>query len=588
MPTLQDVEDAIGALEAYVAAQIPVITRGIQRLTDDLRRYGPPELPPLPEIPSIPLFASIPPPPPPAPSPPPQNLNDKVGGWVARHRRGLVGAGVVMGVGLAAGGWLYWSSKRIASAAAKAHARTKGAKEVVVLLGADSPLGRLVIQDLRANDYIVIASVSAPESISEVERLGKGYVKALVLDPTDPSSTAPFLRSLQSTLSLKFPIAPGDPYAPCPPSELPTLVSMISLLSLSPAGQPSTNDAPGSAASLPSDLPSPASIVDMSIPKEYLPHLVATHLTPLNIIQSLLPLFRTSKKKATVKPTIVVALPGGPESTGLVGQQAATAMSNSAMSKGLEILRREIALTPDVAGTRVVVIDVGELAVGRARSARGPRRPTDPQRFADAVLRVVAGSQIFFGPHAPQRSLFANSLLALKIAAGDWWRGHRFSVGAGAGTYSAASYLPLWILDPLILLPQRLITYRDWMKQKTRTLREDVARERRRRKERDREKEAQRELEENEGKQMVVVPKPNSRARTASQSSAASATGSGNGDAASVSPASVPSEVPDNASEPDSENGVPSAPASEPGGHHMGESWVMDVEAEGHASQTQP
>lgn len=54
-----------------------------------------------------------------------------------------------------------------------------------VLLGADSPLGHLVIHDLRANDYIVIASVSTPESVSEVERLGKGFVKALVLDPTD-------------------------------------------------------------------------------------------------------------------------------------------------------------------------------------------------------------------------------------------------------------------------------------------------------------------------------------------------------------------------------------------------------------------
>lgn len=586
MPTLQDVEDAIGALENYVAAQIPFITQGIQRLTDDLRRYGPPELPPLPEIPSIPLFASIPPPPPPVPSPSPQNLNDKVGGWVVGHRRGLVGAGAVVGLGLAAGGWMYWSSKRIAAATAKAQARAKGVKEVVVLLGADSPLGHLLIQDLRANDYIVVASVSTPESVSEIEKLGKGFVKALVLDPTDPSSTTPFLRSLQSTLSLKFPLAPGDPYAPCPPSDLPTLVSMISLLSLAPSGQPST-DARGSSASLPTDQPPPASIVDMSIPKEYLPHLVATHLTPLNIIQSLLPLFRTSRKKATVKPTIVVALPGGPESTGLVGHQAATAMSNSAMAKGLEILRREIALTPDVAGTRVVVIDVGELAIGRARPTRRPRRPTDPQRFADAVLRVVSGTQVFFGPHAPQRSLFKNSLLTLSISVGDWWRGNRFSVGAGAGTYSAASYLPLWILDPLILLPQRLIAYRDWMRQKTRTLREDVARERRRRREREREKEAQRELEENEGKQMVVVPKPQPRARTTSQSSATSATESGDGDAASVSPASVPSDVPDNASEPDPETGVPSAPASEPGGHHMGESWVMDVDAEGHTSQTQ-
>ncbi|KAG9018719.1 hypothetical protein FRB90_010333 [Tulasnella sp. 427] len=578
MPTLQDVEDAIQALENYVAAQIPIITRGIKRITDDLSRYGPPELPALPEIPSIPLFASIPPPSPPAPPAAPRTLNDKVGGWVGTHRRVLAGAGAVVGLGLATGGWMYWSSRRIAVVAAKAQARAKGAKEVVVLLGADSPLGHLLIQDLRANDYIVIASVSTPETVAEVEKLGKGYVKALVLDPTDPSSTTPFLRSLQSTLSLKFPIAPGDPYAPCSPSELPTLVSMISLLSLSPSGQPPRTDPAASVTSLPGDQPPPASIVDMSIPKEYLPHLVATHLTPLNIIQSLLPLFRTSRKKSAIKPTIVVALPGGPESAGLVGQQAATAMSNSAMSKGLEILRREIALTPEVKGTRVVVIDVGDLAVGRVRPTRRPRRPTDPQRFADAVLRVVGGSQIFFGPHAPQRSLLANSLLSLYVTAGEWWRGNRFSIGAGA------SYLPLWILDPLILLPQRLVAYRDWMKQKTRALREDVARERRQRKEREREKEAQRELEENEGKQMVVVPKPKPRARASSQSSAVSGTGSGNGEAASGSPASTPSDVPDNASEPDSEPGVPSAPASEPGGHHIGDSWVMDVDAE---SQTQ-
>lgn len=56
-----------------------------------------------------------------------------------------------------------------------------------VLLGADSPLGQLLISDFRANDYIVIASVSTPEATSEIERLGKGYVKALVLDPADVS-----------------------------------------------------------------------------------------------------------------------------------------------------------------------------------------------------------------------------------------------------------------------------------------------------------------------------------------------------------------------------------------------------------------
>lgn len=58
---------------------------------------------------------------------------------------------------------------------------------IVVVLGADSPLGPLVVSDLRSKGYIVIASVSTVEAIPELERIGKGYVKALVLDPYDVS-----------------------------------------------------------------------------------------------------------------------------------------------------------------------------------------------------------------------------------------------------------------------------------------------------------------------------------------------------------------------------------------------------------------
>ncbi len=56
-----------------------------------------------------------------------------------------------------------------------------------MVLGGDSPLGHLVVHELRESGYIVIVSVTSPDSISDVERHGKGFVKALVLDPADVS-----------------------------------------------------------------------------------------------------------------------------------------------------------------------------------------------------------------------------------------------------------------------------------------------------------------------------------------------------------------------------------------------------------------
>jgi hypothetical protein len=57
----------------------------------------------------------------------------------------------------------------------------------LVLLGADMALGPALVQDLTARGFIVIASVATPEAIPELEKKGRGYVKALVLDPHDVS-----------------------------------------------------------------------------------------------------------------------------------------------------------------------------------------------------------------------------------------------------------------------------------------------------------------------------------------------------------------------------------------------------------------
>ena len=55
----------------------------------------------------------------------------------------------------------------------------------MIVLGGDSPLGLPLVLDLEKKGYIVITSVSTPEAVNEVESLCHGYVRALVLDPTE-------------------------------------------------------------------------------------------------------------------------------------------------------------------------------------------------------------------------------------------------------------------------------------------------------------------------------------------------------------------------------------------------------------------
>ena len=57
----------------------------------------------------------------------------------------------------------------------------------LVVLGGDTPYGLPVVQGLEKKGYIVIASVASADAVDVVEGQCKGYVKALVLDPSEVS-----------------------------------------------------------------------------------------------------------------------------------------------------------------------------------------------------------------------------------------------------------------------------------------------------------------------------------------------------------------------------------------------------------------
>ena len=282
---------------------------------------------------------------------------------------------------------------------------------------------------------------------------------------------------MHASLSLRYPLnVAGDPYLPSATSNsINILISVISLLSLSPS-------------------PPPTPIERLDLPQTYLPTLYETHLSPLAVIQAILPHFRVASNHQgrSGRTTVIVAVPSVASRVG-IAFDGAKAMAVAGLVKGVEVLRREVGNNP-----KVVIVDVGsltadpkdainkeqdkkpefdvaaltrtwsaserlaygpayEVAVGRAiegpprHKKRVRRTPEDVQVFVDAILGVVQAGR----PWAVCRP----SELPARVRA--WWRGNRFGVGAGAHTYTVASWLPTVVLEALLNLPGWLIALRN-------------------------------------------------------------------------------------------------------------------------------
>ncbi|RDB21093.1 hypothetical protein Hypma_011790 [Hypsizygus marmoreus] len=497
--TVEKIEEYLESLEEYffsslaaATTDLPNIHEAVNRLWVDISRYGP-GMPSFPDV-HLPTLGDfqVPPPPPPPPPPPHLTCLARSADWMKRHPWTVSGVAVgVVGAGLLVG-YRSFSAKRRNIYRVKAQSTER--RQVVVVLGGDTPLALPLILDLEQKGFIVIASVSTPEGVHLLEQKCQGYVKALVLDPHEPATVTVFLRSLASTLSRKFPItASGDPYAS--PSTHPYIHSVICLLTLS-SSVPSTH----------------APLEHISLRNTYLPFLNATHITPLQVIQALMPLLRTGPARARDKgkKTIIVCLPAIEARVGLPFASM-QAMSAASTLRGIEVLRREINLaaltdkSESMKSIKVVVADVGALDIGTpeivsheetvykameewspsekvtygpafAAISHGPglptshwatfrsifkhdthrygvaRRPTDVSIFVENLVSVVTG-----GRHN-------NYLFGLGRVLGqfrNWIRGERFSVGAGAGTYRFASHLPSIVLDVLLNIPHFLISVRN-------------------------------------------------------------------------------------------------------------------------------
>ena len=216
----------------------------------------------------------------------------------------------------------------------------------------------------------------------------------------------------------------------------------------------------------------------VSLSGSYLTYLNATQITPLQVIQALLPLLRTgsARSKDVGRKSIIVCLPVTDVRVGLPFASI-QAMSAAGTLRGIEVLRREINIaaltdkTESMQNIKVYVVDVGTfefnpaaktvLSEGIYKSMEdwtaseklvyGPafvaivhekppvssgwhrifkhghqygmaRKPTDLSVLAKSLVEVVSHDRV--GP----RCFFSDfGLSHLRY----WLRGERFSVGAG-------------------------------------------------------------------------------------------------------------------------------------------------------------
>ncbi|EMD37938.1 hypothetical protein CERSUDRAFT_113080 [Gelatoporia subvermispora B] len=486
VPTIEQIEDYLQSLEELIYSSLsaatpdmPRVSEAIQRLWEDVLRFGPQSLPSLNDI-HIPGLGTFEVPPPPPPPPPPRTFWDKSADWVAEHPWRTAGIGIgIVGASLLVG---YGSIKFVNSTRAKKVKLTSSGetKQVIIVLGGDVASGLPLILELEKKGYIVIASVSTPEAADKIEQACNGYVRALVLDPSEPDTIPYFLRSLSSTLSRRFPItAAGDPHVS--PSSHPHVHSIICLLPLLPPAAP----------------PSPLEHLPAH---DYAAHLQATHITPFQLFQTLLPLLRASPARARDavsqgkgKKSIVVCLPAIAARVG-VPFCGAQAMSAAATLRGVEVLRREIRMaalsdsTGSLRNIKVITVDVGSVGDVGPEVTRGAdpaslmqewtpgeaaaygtafvsavqaaqhgvhRKPTDASVFVQTLVDIVSNGQ---------KSNVTSVAAVLKLGLGrlrEYVFGSRVVVGAGAGTYALASYLPPLILDALLNLPHFLSTLRN-------------------------------------------------------------------------------------------------------------------------------
>ncbi|KAI9449706.1 hypothetical protein F5148DRAFT_1153039 [Russula earlei] len=258
-------------------------------------------------------------------------------------------------------------------------------------------------------ERIIVASVATPDAVDELERSGKGFPIHIHGDPHASPATHPFVHSVVSLLSL-------PQFSPLTPLE------------------------------------------HVQLQGEYLN---VTHITPIQIIQALLPLMRNAPSRTRDaiengkgKKSIVACVPALDACVGLpfLGPSS---MSAAATLHAVDLLRREVRVAASTGGAEgmndveVVSLEAGQCDIPPfacrplldydSKEDTKSWTPSEKLAYGPAWELTLEGRGRKFQRKAKKVELFVNDLVQIVghgrthiWSAFDWLHGGRYAVGSGA------------------------------------------------------------------------------------------------------------------------------------------------------------
>ncbi|GAA5960592.1 hypothetical protein JCM8115_003237, partial [Rhodotorula mucilaginosa] len=232
-------------------------------------------------------------------------------------------------------------------------------KEAVVVLGAESPHGREIALDLERRGFVVVATVADPADVDSLERTSRGWLKVLVLDPKESSSVSPFLRSLSTALSLRYPLhSSGDPFSR--PAHSLALTGVVNCLSL--ASSATAN-------------PYPLEATENDFVRKEVGERVAT---VVGVVRGLLPILRSAAARPAAPTGVFLSLVPTASSNLALPFASLASAADAAIASILHSLRREVSASTSH-NVRMTTLQVGFFQTGMAppatQTAAGGRGP---------------------------------------------------------------------------------------------------------------------------------------------------------------------------------------------------------------------
>ncbi|GAA5919757.1 hypothetical protein JCM1841_005839 [Sporobolomyces salmonicolor] len=319
-------------------------------------------------------------------------------------------------------------------------------KEAVLVLGADSAAGRELALDLERRGFVVVATVSDPNEVDALEKTSRGWIKVLVLDPNESSSVAPFLRSLSTALSLRFPLhTSGDPFSR--PSHALALTGLVNCLALSSSAETETL--------------CPVEAVENEALRKAVGERVATLV---GVVKGVMPFLRAAAGRPGAPEGVFLSLvPSAPANHALPFLSLASA-SNAALLSLLHSFRRELSLST-TSNLRASILEVGFFDV-----------PCLAPSFSPVPLPIRLDS--LYAPALARRASPADGNARISAKGGRQGTSIRKlnkrvwqilvrptharaveRIGAGSTTYHVLTYLPHSLLDAFLVVQDRLYAF---------------------------------------------------------------------------------------------------------------------------------